>query len=149
MKRPFISPWCIAFAAIFLPIAHADDKDVIDYRQHIMNTLGEQAAALGEILSTVVPDDNAVAHINAIALTASTALKAFEPKVPGGQAKPTVWSNWPDFSKRMNELAQRTADAAKVAKEKGKDAALSNILDQLTCKSCHDVYRQEKKDSDQ
>jgi cytochrome c556 len=149
MKRPFISLWCIAFVAIFLPIAHADDKDVIDYRQHIMNTLGEQAAALGEILSTVVPDDNAVAHINAIALTASTALKAFEPKVPGGQAKPTVWSNWPDFSKRMNELAQRTAEAAKVAKEKGKDAALSNILDQLTCKSCHDVYRQEKKDSDQ
>ena len=149
MQRPFVTLTALALAAFVLPSARADDKDVIEYRKHIMNTLNEQSAALGQILSTVVPDDNAVAHINAIALTASTALKAFEPKVPGGQAKPDVWANWADFSKRMNEFAQRTAQAAKVAKEQGKEAALSNILDQLTCKSCHDVYRQEKKDSDQ
>jgi|ERR1700678_636680 cytochrome c556 len=146
MKRPFVTLSALALAAFVLPSARADDKDVIEYRKHIMNTLNEQSAALGQILSTVVPDDNAVAHINAIALTASTALKAFEPKVPGGQAKPDVWANWADFSKRMNEFAQRTAQAAKVAKEQGKEAALSNILDQLTCKSCHEVYREDKKD---
>ena len=146
MQRPFVMLSALAMAAFVLPSARADDKDVIEYRKHIMNTLNEQSAALGQILSTVVPDDNAVAHINAIALTASTALKAFEPKVPGGQAKPAVWANWADFSKRMNEFAQRTAQAAKVAKEQGKEAALSNILDQLTCKSCHEVYREDKKD---
>jgi cytochrome c556 len=146
MQRPFVTLTALALAAFVLPSARADDKDVIEYRKHIMNTLNEQSAALGQILSTVVPDDNAVAHINAIALTASTALKAFEPKVPGGQAKPDVWANWADFSKRMNEFAQRTAQAAKVAKEQGKEAALSNILDQLTCKSCHEVYREDKKD---
>ena len=146
MKRPFVTLSALALAAFVLPSARADDKDVIEYRKHIMNTLNEQSAALGQILSTVVPDDNAVAHINAIALTASTALKAFEPKVPGGQAKPDVWANWVDFSKRMNEFAQRTAQAAKVAKEQGKEAALSNILDQLTCKSCHEIYREDKKD---
>jgi len=146
MQRPFVTLTALALAAFVPPSARADDKDVIEYRKHIMNTLNEQSAALGQILSTVVPDDNAVAHINAIALTASTALKAFEPKVPGGQAKPDVWANWADFSKRMNEFAQRTAQAAKVAKEQGKEAALSNILDQLTCKSCHEVYREDKKD---
>jgi cytochrome c556 len=146
MKRSFVTLSALALAAFVLPSARADDKDVIEYRKHIMNTLNEQSAALGQILSTVVPDDNAVAHINAIALTASTALKAFEPKVPGGQAKPDVWANWADFSKRMNEFAQRTAQAAKVAKEQGKEAALSNILDQLTCKSCHEIYREDKKD---
>jgi cytochrome c556 len=146
MKRPFVTLSALALAAFVLPSARADDKDVIEYRKHIMNTLNEQSAALGQILSTVVPDDSAVAHINAIALTASTALKAFEPKVPGGQAKPDVWANWADFSKRMNEFAQKTAQAAKVAKEQGKEAALSNILDQLTCKSCHEVYREDKKD---
>jgi cytochrome c556 len=146
MQRPFVMLSALTLAAFVLPSARADDKDVIEYRKHIMNTLNEQSAALGQILSTVVPDDNAVAHINAIALTASTALKAFEPKVPGGQAKPAVWANWADFSKRMNEFAQRTAQAAKVAKEQGKEAALSNILDQLTCKSCHEVYREDKKD---
>src|ERR1700676_1545586 len=125
--------------------ALADDKDVIDYRQHIMNTLNEQSAALGQILSTAVPGDNAGAHIDAIALTASTALTAFQPKVQGGEAKPEVWRNWADFSKRMNEFADKTRDAAKMAKENGANVALANILDALTCKSCHEIYRDERK----
>ena len=95
--------------------------------------------------SIVIPGDNAVAHIEAIALTASTALKAFEPRVLGGQAKPEVWSNWADFSKRMNEFVQKTRQAEKIAKEQGKDAALAMILDALPCKGCHDHYRDEKK----
>lgn len=125
--------------------SHYSDKDVIAYREHIMNALNEQSSALGQILSTAVPDDNAVAHLQIIALSASTALRAFEAKVPGGEAKPEVWSNWPDFSKRMKEFADKTAQAAKIAKEQGKDAALANILDALTCKTCHDVYRREVK----
>src|SRR5580765_6876362 len=125
--------------------AAADNNDVIDYRQHIMSTLDEQAAALGEILSGAVPDDNVIAHLDALSLTAATALKAFEPKVPGGQAKPEVWSQWADFSKRMNDFAQKTADMAKVAHTQGKDAGLANVMDALSCKKCHDTYRQEKK----
>lgn len=127
-----------------LPAAHANDKDVIDYRQHIMNTLNEQAGALGQILSASVPDDNVISHLDAIALTASTALKAFTPKVAGGEAKPDVWANWADFSKRMNEFARMTADMAKTAHEQGKDAGLANVVDALSCKSCHDTYRKEK-----
>ncbi|HEV7432687.1 MAG TPA: cytochrome c, partial [Steroidobacteraceae bacterium] len=106
MKR---SANIICAAALFAlqaaRVATADTSDAIDYRQHIMNALSEQAGALGEILAGAVPDDNVIAHLDALALTASTALKAFEPKVPGGQAKPEVWSNWADFSRRMNEFA--------------------------------------------
>jgi cytochrome c556 len=69
--------------------ASADSADAIDYRQHIMKALNEQAGALGEILSGAVPDDNVLAHLDALALTASTALKAFEAKVPGGEADRT------------------------------------------------------------
>src|SRR5580704_12541896 len=75
------------------------DKDVIAYREHIMSTLEEQAAAVGQILSGVIPPDNSTAHFDAIALSAKMALSAFTPKVPGGQAKVNVWSDWPDFSK--------------------------------------------------
>jgi len=125
--------------------ARADDRDVIEYRQHIMNTLNAQAAALGMILSGAIPDDNAIAHLQALALTAKTALKAFEPKVQGGEAKPDVWTNWPDFAKRMNDFAQKSAEIGKLANEKGKDAAMANVLDALPCKSCHDIYRSEKK----
>jgi cytochrome c556 len=138
----------LASAAILLPsLVSADDQDVIDYREHIMKTLDEQTAAVGMILSSAIPGDNAAAHLQAIALTAQIALKAFEPKVPGGEAKPDVWSNWADFSKRMNEFAKNSLEAAALAKEKGYDdpTLAAKIVDALPCKSCHDVYRKEKK----
>src|ERR1700743_3867413 len=123
--RSALKVLCASVAMLsVMPAALADDKDVIDYRQHIMNTLNEQAGALGQILSSAVPDDNVIAHLDALALTASTALKAFTPKVQGGEAKPEVWSNWADFSKRMNEFAKMTAEMAKTAHEQGKDAGL-------------------------
>lgn len=132
--------------AALLPTAiAADDKEIIEYRQHIMNTLNEQAAALGMIMSYAVPDDNAVAHFQAIALTAKTALKAFEPKAQGGEAKPEVWGNWADFSKRMTEFAQNSEMVAKLGTTQGKDAAMQRVLDALPCKSCHDTYRDESK----
>jgi cytochrome c556 len=146
-----MKPWphfqfALALATTIMSSAvYAGDKDAVEYRQHIMNTLNEQSAALGQILSGAISNYNATAHLNAIALTASTALKAFEPKVPGGEAKPDVWAKWDDFSRRMTEFAQKSSQAAKIAKEKGQDEALANILDVLTCKSCHDVYRDEKK----
>jgi adenylosuccinate lyase len=119
-------------------------KDAVKYREYVMNTLDAQSSALGQILSTEIPDDNLVSHLDVIAATAATATKAFEPKVPGGEAKPTVWSNWPDFSKRMNEFAQRTADTAKIAHDQGKEAALNAVVEALTCKGCHDTYREKK-----
>jgi cytochrome c556 len=148
MKRTVKIVFQIALVAIFVPaVVSAGDQDVIDYREHIMRTLDEQSAALGLILSTVIPGDNTAAHLQAIALTAQTALKAFEPKVLGGEAKPEVWSNWADFSKRMNEFARNTALVAAQVKAKGYDdpALADNVVDALSCKSCHDVYRSEKK----
>ena len=132
-------------AALLLPTAHADDADVLQYRKHLMTSLNEQAAMLGQIVSNAIPKDNVVAHLDAMALLASTALKAYEPKVPGGKAKPEVWTKWPDFSNRMKEFAEKTAAAAKTAHTAGPDAALLHMLDVLSCKSCHDTYRTEKK----
>jgi cytochrome c556 len=135
----------VLVAALMPTAVGADDKEIIEYRQHIMNALNEQAAALGMIMSYAVPDDNAVAHFQAIALTAKTALKAFEPKVQGGEAKSDVWSNWADFSKRMNEFAQNSEMVAKLGATQGKEAAMQRVLDALPCKACHDVYRDEAK----
>jgi cytochrome c556 len=146
MNRLLNVLWAIVIIAAATPLgARADDRDIIDYRQHIMNTLNEQAAALGMILSTAISDDNAIDHIEAIALSAKIALKAFEPKVQGGQAKPEVWTNWADFSKRMNDFAHKSGELTKLAREKGKAAALASILDGLPCKSCHELYRNEEK----
>ena len=138
----------LAVAALMLaPLAGraADDKDVIDYREHIMKSLNEQSAALGQILMMAVPTDQTQAHIDALALTASTALKAFEPKVQGGETKPEVWAKWDDFSRRMKDFADKTAEMSKIAHSQGTDQAMSMVVDALSCKSCHDLYRSEKK----
>ena len=142
MKRILAAP---LFALSLLPMASiADDQDVIDYRRHIMETLKAQTAALGMIMSGAIPDDNVVAHIDIIAATAATALKAFEPKVEGGDARAEVWAKWDDFSARMNEFAAKTAAMSKTAHEKGKDEALLQAVDALSCKQCHDDYRVKK-----
>ena len=143
MKRIFAVP---LLALALLPMGStADDQDVIDYRKHIMATLDAQVAALGMIMAGAIPDDNVVAHLDIIAATAATALKAFEPKVEGGGSKPEVWAQWDDFSQRMNEFAARTAAMAKTAHEQGKDEALLQAMDALSCKQCHDVYREKEK----
>jgi cytochrome c556 len=134
-----------AFGAAPAPYA---DKDVIEYRKHIMHSLNEQSKAIGQILATTVPADDAAVQLESLALTASVALKAFEPKVQGGEANAVVWSDWTDFAKRMNEFAQKTSAMAKVAREKGKDAGMENIADALSCKSCHDIYRSGVDDAD-
>jgi cytochrome c556 len=123
----------------------AADQDAVQFREAVMKTLNEQSAALGQIASGAIPGDNFVTHMDILALTASTALKAFEPKVAGGEAKPQVWSNWADFSRRMTQLAQQAATGAKVAKAQGQAAALVQLIDIAnSCKGCHDQYRQEK-----
>jgi cytochrome c556 len=142
MKRILAAP---LLALSLLPAAaQTDDQDVIDYRKHIMSTLQAQTAALGMIMSGAIPDDSVVAHMDIIAATAATALKSFEPRVEGGEAKAEVWARWDDFSRRMNEFVAKTAAMARTAREQGKDEALLQVMDALTCKQCHDDYRVRK-----
>lgn len=142
----FVGGFAVAVAMVMaLPMAaRADDKDVVDYREHIMKTLDAQTAAIGMIVSTQIGEDNLVAHAEAIALTAKQALKSFEAKVPGGESKPEVWSNWPDFEKRMNDFVEKTAKLAASAKTGGVPVVMEEMVDALSCKGCHDVYRNKK-----
>lgn len=131
----------LAVVCAAVPV-HADDRDVLEYRRHLMITLNEQSAALGMVLSGTITGD-AAAHLEAIALTASYATKAFANPVQGNEARPEIWTKWADFSRRMDEFARKTAIAAKTAREKG--PASVNVLDALACKACHDLYRDETK----
>jgi cytochrome c556 len=119
----------------------ADDQDVIDYRTHVMKTLGEQTDAIAMILENKVPPDNFATHLKVLAVTATQAKKAFEPKVPGGNAKPEVWANWADFSKRLDELVATTADLAAAAQHDSLAVVGGKLKSTLKCKSCHDTYR--------
>jgi cytochrome c556 len=120
--------------------ARGDDDDVIDYRKHIMTTMGEQVAILDMILEKRAPAEDLAIHAQILAVTASTAKMAFEQEIQGGRAKPDVWAKWSDFEKRMDALVAATADLAKSAKGGGA-AAVGPKMQALTCKSCHDAYR--------
>jgi len=143
----FLAAAALAAPLLWPALAGADEQDTIDNRKHVMQTLQAQTAALGMIMSGAIPDDNAIAHMDILAATAATALKSFEPKVEGGDAKAEVWAQWDDFSARMNDFAAKTAEMSKTAHEKGKDEALLLVMDALTCKQCHDTYRVKKPNS--
>jgi cytochrome c556 len=155
-RRPTRATRLIALAAglaslgaLALPaLVRADNQDVIDYREHIMKTMAAQADAIELIVQHKLPaddDSNIPAHAKALALAASTAKAAFAMNVPGGQAKPNVWTDSADFNKRMDELAANTDALAKAADSGGVEAVASRIQSALTCKSCHDQYREQKK----
>ncbi|MGH8142067.1 MAG: c-type cytochrome [Steroidobacteraceae bacterium] len=134
----------VLLAAIILPtIARADDQDTIDYRQHIMKTMGQQMILINQIIQRKAPADDLATFTQILALNATTAKSAFMPDVAGGRAKPDVWKNWADFSKRLDELVASTSDLAKAAKAGGVTAAAPKVL-ALGCMGCHDMYRQKQ-----
>lgn len=137
----------IAFLVLSLAAlpGRADDQDVIDYRQHIMKTMGEQMGAISMILQNKAPPDNFAVHMKILALAATQAKSAFQPKVPGGDAKPGVWTDWQDFSKRLDELVSATADLATAAQHESVSQVGAKMQSALKCKGCHDTYRVPKK----
>jgi cytochrome c556 len=143
--RYVLAPLAVVFAlGAVAPAFAAENQDIIDYRQRIMRTLDAQVAALGQILSGATPDDQVVSHLETIAEAASQSMKSFEAKVEGGESLPVVWTKWDDFSAKMKDFVVKTRTAADTAKSQGKDAALTNILDALRCKDCHDIYRKKQ-----
>ncbi len=119
--------------------ASADDQDVIDYRHHVMKTIGEQIGAIQLILEKRVPADNLAAHLKAVAATAPQAKGAFTPEVAGGRAKPEIWADWADFSRRLDEFV---AGAQAIGQAADADpAAAAAKLPTLDCKGCHEKYR--------
>jgi cytochrome c556 len=128
--------------AVAVPVARAaDDEATVTYRKHVMKTMGEQAAALGMILQTKGPPENAVIHARTLALAADSALKAFEAKVSGGEAKDEIWRNWSEFTTRLRLLSTSATELAATGERDGLAAMQAKAMDVLkNCKSCHDVY---------
>jgi cytochrome c556 len=132
-------------AIMAMAVSRAEDQDVIDYRQHVMKTIGEQTAIIDMILQKRIPAVNVAIHARVLAITVSTTKKAFEPRVWGGNSKPDVWAKWQDFSKRLDELAAASEDLAKAVKTEGAVRMVPNLKSSLKCESCHDEYMAVKK----
>jgi cytochrome c556 len=125
---------CVSAAAI------ADDSDAIDYRKHVMSTLGEQLAAVDMIVAKKAPPDAFAVHVKTIAIAATQAKLAFQPKVAGGSSKPEVWSNQADFVKRLDAMVAAGDELAKAAKDGNAAVVGSMIRTSLDCDGCHKIY---------
>jgi cytochrome c556 len=120
--------------------ALADDQDAIEYRQHVMNTLGEQLGAVDMIIAKKAPPDAFAVHVKTIAIAASQAKLAFEAKVAGGNSKPEVWSNWTDFSKRLDAMVAAANELAKAAQDGNFAVVGPRLKPALDCDGCHKIY---------
>jgi cytochrome c556 len=149
--RSFVSARVLSATLLFLvaclalPSAvRADDQDVITFRELIMKEMDAEAAAIGMILAGQTPPDTLTFQCKAVAASAKSALKAFEPKVPGGEAKPEVWAKWDDFAKRMKAFEAAADDMAKASEGNNVNAVADRVIAALPCKDCHDSYRNTK-----
>ena len=138
-----------AIAAIVLSLGFssvqaAEDKDVIDYRQNLMKSLGAHGAALGAIAQNKVPyGDNLALHADAIAAASDAALLAFKQDLPGGTAAANIWTDWDDFEGRFMALSVAAKDVAAAARSGGMAEAGPKMGGMFICKACHDEYRTE------
>ena len=122
----------------------AEDKDVIDYRQNLMKSLGAHAAGLGAIAQNKVPyGENLAHHADAIAAAAEAAQLAFAQNLPGGTAAANIWEEWDDFQARFAGLAESAREVAAAARSGGMAEAGPKMGEMFVCKSCHDKYRTE------
>jgi cytochrome c556 len=122
----------------------AEAEGIIFERQQLMTRLSQNSEMLGKIAAGTAPADKLAATAQAIAEDAKAAQAAFEPHVPGGRAKPEVWSNWADFSQRLKRFSDNSAEMARIADTGNRNAVTEFMLTALPCKECHDLYREKK-----
>jgi len=143
-----------AFAALLLcaGLARAQgDAGFVSYRQNLMEGMGHDTGAIGDILKNGLPlQKNAATHARSIADHARLIAPAFEKKALGApnDAKEAIWSAWPLFEKALSEF-QAEADAFAITAQSGDLAKIGQGMQKLgkACGSCHEKYRKPKEES--
>lgn len=119
-------------------------QGIIFERQNLMLQIEKDAELLGEIAAGIKPPDKLAEVTKSMAESAEAAKGAFEPNVPGGRSKPEIWSNWPDYLRRMNEFSATANRLAELGAKRDL-SGVTNALGGLPCKECHNVYRGPKR----
>lgn len=134
-----------AQAAAEIPVPADEVEGIIFERQQVMLQLEKDSDMLGRIIAGEVPPDKLAETARAIAQGAKDAKLSFDAKVPGGRSKPEVWSNWADYSQRMDSFVSNAEAMAKVAETGNVTGVIEVMSEAMPCKQCHDVYRAPKK----
>ena len=138
--RAIVKGLALAALACLSAAAIADDADAIDYRRHVMISLGEQLAAIDLIVAKKAPADAFAVHVKTMAIVATQAKLAFQPQIAGGKSKSEVWSNWADFAKRLDAMVTAGDELAKAAKDGNAAVVGPKIKTAMDCDGCHKIY---------
>lgn len=131
-------------AVLSKPVAPDEAAGIIFERQQIMLKLRDDGDVVGSIVAQEIPPTKLAEVTRSIANGARESYASFRANVPGGRARPEVWSNWADFSQRMESFVRNSEATAKLAETGNVAAVTSTLGDALPCKQCHDVYRTPK-----
>ncbi|MFM5908164.1 MAG: cytochrome c [Novosphingobium sp.] len=145
-QAPAQAPAVAAAVPVDVSKLSKDEIDTLIYeRQQVMQQLQDDAELLGEIVAGLAPKEKLAETTAAIARSARETHAAFNLKLPGGRTKPEAWSNWADYSRRLDAFVASTSKLEELGKT-GSVPAVNDILgDAMPCKACHDLYREPKK----
>lgn len=125
-------------------------KDLVEYRQAVMSSLGGHAGAVARILKGQVDVDHLMVHAEAIAATApalddiwwdNSGYESYEKT----DALPKIWEQPDDFRSKIDRF-QAAADDFVGAVESGERGRILEGFKALgdSCGACHDSYRYEE-----
>ena len=121
----------------------------IGYRHALYTAVGYNVGELRAMLEGKTPYDAArfatvAEHVAALVPLLPEAFPAGSDAGAPTAAKPQVWSEWPDFERRLGDLSRASSAFAAVAR-RGDLATIRPAFAELTqqCKACHDHYKRE------
>lgn len=124
-----------------------DPESVVNWRKNTIGAAGRAAVALNDIRKGDLEEQDRITEIaEMMVISAKLAKEAFRHDTRGASvettAKDTIWTNWDDFSKRMDDYVADTEKVAELARA-GDQGAMFKQLGQTfrNCKGCHDTYR--------
>jgi cytochrome c556 len=114
------------------------------YQAIVWNFGPMSAMAQGKMPFNAAEFEMRAARVAALTPMLSDAYSAESQNVSGSKAKPEMWSNRADFDAKMQDLVERSATLATVAKGRDEAKTKAAFFDTAgTCKSCHDKYKED------
>ncbi|MCY0964825.1 c-type cytochrome [Parathalassolituus penaei] len=140
---------CLTLATAVIPAAWAfkDADEAIEYRQSAFVLIGEQVSQMGAMIRNEKPFDAAEFKYRADSVAALSLMPLEGFMYPGSdkgetKAKPEIWENTEDFSKRLKTFQDQAAALSKAAAGGDLAAAKPAFMDVMkNCKSCHTDYK--------
>jgi cytochrome c556 len=122
-------------------------EQALKYRKAVYQAIAWNFGPMSQMAQGKIPYDAKefelrAGRVAALAPMLSESYSAESRDVTGSKAKPELWSNRADFDAKMNDLVERSATLATVAKTGDAAKSKQAFLDTAAaCKACHDKYK--------